>query len=326
MKFTGMNLLSADQFDIPGLETVFRLADRMPPIKRRAVRCQLLGGYILGNFFFEDSTRTRLGARMAFMRLGGSIQPLTRSKKSEMDLGGEVVMDGTSMSKGESYADTMRVLGSYCDIMIVRHPRVGQVAEAAQFAGVPTINGGDGPGEHPTQGLLDIYTMQNRLGKIDGITVAIVNDLSQGRTTHSLTKLLSLYEGIRFIFIAHESLQMPSHYVTDLKDRGFQVDETDDINAIAAADVIYMTRVQRERFDSQDDYEAVRGQFILTPTLVDQKCKPGCVIAHPGPIIEEIDPAVYAMPQFAVWEQVENGVLTKMALFLLILDKLYKLV
>lgn len=327
MEFKGMNLLSADQFDIPGLERLYRLAERMSPISRREVRCQVLGGYILGSFFFEDSTRTRLGSNKAFLRLGGSIQPLVQSKEEGRENNGELLMSGTSMSKGESFPDTMTVLGKTCDMMIIRHPKIGQVHEAARYAGVPVINGGDGVREHPTQGLLDWFTIRRRKGTLDGLTVALIGDLDNGRTVHSLSKILSLYQGVRFIFIAPPSIQMPQEIIQELRGKGFQVDLTDDLSAIAEADVNYLTRIQRERFKGREDqYEAVKGVYVLTHSLAEKWCKPDSLILHPGPIIDEIERTVYTMPQFAVFEQVENGVLTKMAWFLLVLGKDYKLV
>ena len=216
-------LLSVDQFSREAVESLFRVADIMQPIARRRKISRVLEGAVLGNLFFEASTRTRVSFGAAFCRLGGSVCDTTGFTFS-------------SMAKGESIYDTSRVISGYVDALVVRHPEQGSVAEFARATNLPVINGGDGPGEHPSQALLDLYTIQrefSRLGKIvDGAHIALVGDLRYGRTVHSLVKLLALYRGLKFTLISPPALEMPAYIVEQISHNAHVVEQTHDLVAI----------------------------------------------------------------------------------------------
>ncbi len=309
MDFKGKSIISVNQFDREGLDRLITLSKRMAPIAKREERCRVFEGYILANLFFEASTRSRLSFDAAFSRLGGTINST-------------VGFTFSSMSKGETLADTIKVVQSYCDIISIRHPEIGSAAEAARHSRVPVINAGDGPGEHPTQALLDLFTIHQEKGRLDNLTIALTGDLRFGRTVHSLAKLLSLYDGIRLLFVAPELIQMPKTLVEYVESRGCEVVQTASFNeAIAEADIIYSTRVQKERFVSQEEFEAVNGVFVLNRGKIEAACKPDVTIMHPLPRTNEIHVDVDAMPNAAYFRQAENGVLVRMALFLLIFGK-----
>ena len=244
------HLLSVDQLSRESVEELFWLADVMQPIARRQKVTRVLEGAVLANLFFEASTRTRISFGAAFCRLGGSVCDTTGFTFS-------------SMAKGESIYDTSRVVSGYVDAMVIRHPEKGSVAEFARATNIPVVNGGDGPGEHPSQALLDLYTIQrefSRLGKlIDGAHIAMVGDLKYGRTVHSLIKLLSLYRGLTFTLIAPQSLEMPSEIVDVVSRNGHVIEFSDSpANCLAKADILYATRIQKERFGEEaiDGYGA----------------------------------------------------------------------
>lgn len=305
------HLLSVSQFDREAVEELFRLADVMQPIARRRKVCRVLEGAVLANLFFEASTRTRVSFGAAFCRLGGSVCDTTGFTFS-------------SMAKGESIYDTSRVISGYVDAIVVRHPEAGSVAEFAQATNVPVINGGDGPGEHPSQALLDLYTIQreySRLGKlIDGSQVAMVGDLKYGRTVHSLAKLLSLYRGLRFTFVAPKSLEMPGDIVETLAGRGHTVEICDSLaRGLAGADVVYATRIQKERF-TDESIEGYEADFEIDKRMVDTVCKADTVIMHPLP--RDSRPGAHDLnidlnqdPRLAIFRQTDNGIPIRMAIF-----------
>ena len=245
----------------------------MLPIARRRKVTRVLEGAVLANLFFEASTRTRVSFGAAFCRLGGSVCDTTGFTFS-------------SMAKGESIHDTSRVIAGYADAIVVRHPEQGAVAEFARATNVPVVNGGDGPGEHPTQALLDLYTIQrefSRLGKrVDGAHIALVGDLKYGRTVHSLIKLLALYKGVRFTLIAPPSLEMPAAIVDRVSRNGNVVEVRDSLHGLADADVVYATRIQKERF-AEESIEGYGAAFEINRALVDRVCKPDVVVMHPLP-------------------------------------------
>lgn len=305
------HLLSVDQLSRESVEELFWLADVMQPIARRQKVTRVLEGAVLANLFFEASTRTRISFGAAFCRLGGSVCDTTGFTFS-------------SMAKGESIYDTSRVVSGYVDAMVIRHPEKGSVAEFARATNIPVVNGGDGPGEHPSQALLDLYTIQrefSRLGKlIDGAHIAMVGDLKYGRTVHSLIKLLSLYRGLTFTLIAPQTLEMPSEIVDVVSRHGHQVKFSDSpASGLADADILYATRIQKERFGEEaiDGYGA---EFEINQKLVNQACKKDVVIMHPLP--RDGRPGSYdlsvdlnADPRLAIFRQTDNGIPIRMAIF-----------
>ena len=315
--YRNADILSASQFTRNGLTPLFNLADRMKPISRRQVKCNVLGSDIIGVNFFEESTRTRKSAETAGYRLGAMVSSMTEMKMS-------------SMSKGETPEDTISVLSQYSDLMVVRHPEEGFAEVAAQCSTIPVINAGDGPAEHPTQALLDMNTIRCRMGEIDGITMAMVGDLKYGRTVHSLAKLLTLYDDVRFRFIAPNMVKMPQVISTIIRSGGLEVVETDNITeGVADADIVYMTRVQQSRFPTIGEFQQVNGVYHLNRKIVEENCKKDAVIMHPLPRVNELSPDVDSLSNNAYLgldSQLEYGVLIKMALYLLILGKAHKFV
>ncbi|WP_111976953.1 aspartate carbamoyltransferase [Algibacillus agarilyticus] len=310
-KFQGADILSVNQFDHASIEYLFTIADTMQPYAHRKKRTRVLDGAILGNLFFEPSTRTRVSFGTAFNLLGGHVRET-------------VGLSSSALAKGESLYDTARVLSSYSDIIAMRHPDSGSVAEFAEGSRVPVINGGDGANEHPTQALLDLYTIskeQSSHGKtIDGMHIAMVGDLKYGRTVHSLSKLLSLYKNIKFTFIAPDELAMPS-YIIDIVDKaGHQYEITEQLEGNLDADIVYQTRIQQERFPSEEEANKYRGKFRLNQAIYTQHCKSNTVIMHPLPRdsradANELDNDMNQNPNLAIFRQADNGVLVRMALF-----------
>jgi len=309
------HLLSVDVFDRSLAEEVLRVAESMEPIARRRKVTRVLEGAVLGNLFFEPSTRTRVSFGAAFCRLGGSVCDTTGFTFS-------------SMAKGESIADTSRVMSGYVDAIVVRHPEQGSVAQFAAATNVPVINGGDGPGEHPTQALLDLYTIRRefaRLGKkIDGAHVALVGDLKHGRTVHSLIKLLSLYRGMRFSFVAPASLEMPAELVDLARKRGHKVRESASLaEGVKQPDILYATRIQKERM-SGEGIEAYPQSFRVDRALVAARCAADTVIMHPlprdsTPGANDLSADLDRDPRLAIFRQTDSGIPVRMAIFAILL-------
>ena len=309
------HLLSVNQFNRDSLEDVFHLADVMQPIARRRKISRVLEGAVLANLFFEASTRTRVSFAAAFNRLGGAVCDTTGFTFS-------------SMAKGESIYDTSRVISGYVDAMVVRHPEQGSVAEFARATNVPVINGGDGPGEHPSQALLDLYTVQrefSRLGKlIDGAHVAVVGDLKYGRTVHSLVKLLALYKGLKFTLISPPSLEMPAELIEKISVNGHVIETvTHPAQGLQGADVVYATRIQKERFTGEQ-LEGYDPSFQINRALVDAVCKPDTLIMHPlprdsRPGANDLSTDLNHDPRLAIFRQTDNGIPVRMALFAILL-------
>lgn len=316
MSLTGRHILSVDCFSRAMLEELRAVAQTLEPVARRALRCDVLEGAVLANLFFEASTRTRISFHSAFSRLGGSVVDTTGFTFS-------------SISKGESLEDTARVIAGYADIIVMRHPEQGSLARFARDINIPVINAGDGIGEHPSQALLDYYTIVSeftRLDKtIDGMTIAMVGDLRHGRTIHSLCRLLSLFRDIRFRFIAPDRLRAPEELVTLLKTRGHRVDEYASIDAgIPGSDVLYATRIQRERIQNGEQMEGYSERFRIDTAAIGRLATPETVIMHPLPrdsragafdLANDLDDH----PQLAIFRQADNGVTVRMALFALVL-------
>jgi len=313
--FTGNHILSVNQLDRDAIAKIFNTANIMLPYAQRKKRTRVLDGAILGNMFFEASTRTRVSFGSAFNLLGGFVRETTG-------------MSSSALAKGESLFDTARVLSSYADVIAMRHPESGSVKEFSQGSLVPVINGGDGSNEHPTQALLDLYTIEKELAssaqRIDNMHIAMVGDLKHGRTVHSLSKLLSQYTNITFSLISPKALAMPDDIVSILENAGHKVIITDSIEGNVDADILYLTRIQEERFSDQQEADLYRGQFRLNQQIYTQHCKSNTVIMHPLPRdsrsdANELDTDLNLNPNLAIFRQVENGVLIRMALFALTL-------
>jgi carbamoyl-phosphate synthase/aspartate carbamoyltransferase/dihydroorotase/carbamoyl-phosphate synthase/aspartate carbamoyltransferase len=302
----GMDILSVSQFDKQKLEFIFGRAQEMRDMVRRVGGADLLLGRVLTCLFYEPSTRTSASFIAAMERLGGSVIPITQG------------VQFSSVSKGETLPDTIRTLEQYSDIIVLRHPEIGSARVAADYARVPVINAGDGPGEHPTQALLDLFTIQDELGAIDGLKIAMVGDLRYGRTVHSLTKLLLHYD-ISLRFVSPEILRLPLTTMNEVIDAGKDVRETHDVvDVIENADVLYVTRVQKERFADLAQYEEVKDHYEITPELME-KAKEKMVIMHPLPRVGEIHYAVDRDPRAAYFRQVQNGMYIRMALLAAVL-------
>ncbi len=305
--FYGQDIISVLQFSRDNLTYIFGVADEMRAIVRRVGASDLLKGHVLACVFYEPSTRTSSSFIAAMSRLGGTVIPINEVRYS-------------SVTKGESLPDTIRTLESYADVIVLRHPDVGASEVAAEYARKPIINAGDGVGEHPTQALLDLYTIRAELGQIDGLHVAMVGDLRYGRTVHSLARLLCLYD-VRMTFISPEILRLPLDVMNEVKAKGKEVRETYDVHdAIADVDVLYVTRVQRERFADQAQYEAVKDYYVITPELLEG-AKKKMVIMHPLPRVNEISYAIDDDSRAAYFRQMENGMYIRMALLAAVLGK-----
>lgn len=317
MEFAGTHILSVEQFERGDIERIFKVADAMVPYATRQKVTRVLEGAILGNMFFEPSTRTRVSFGCAFNLLGGEVRETTGFKS-------------TAIAKGESLYDTARVLSGYSDIICMRHPAEGSVAEFAEASRVPVINGGDGANEHPSQALLDLYTIQKEIRakgrSLDGLRIAMIGDLRYGRTVHSLVRLLSLFKGLHVVLVSPAELAMPEKFIEPLRSAGHQVSVSTDLtNSISKVDIVYSTRIQEERFDSKEEADLYRGRFRLNQAIYTKFCEPNTVIMHPLPRdsrseANELDSDLNHNPNLAIFRQTDNGVLVRMALFALILD------
>jgi aspartate carbamoyltransferase catalytic subunit len=317
VNFTGAHILSIEQFERVDILRIFDVADAMEPYAQRHKITRVLEGAILGNMFFEPSTRTRISFGCSFNLLGGEVRETTGFESS-------------SITKGESLHDTARVLSGYSDVICMRHPQSGSVAEFAQASRVPVINGGDGANEHPTQALLDLYTIRKELRSkgrsLDGLRIAMIGDLKHGRTVHSLCKLLCLFDNVQVTLVSPQELAMPEYLVEDLRRAGHDVLVTDELTqSISRIDIAYSTRIQEERFSNKEEADLYRGRFRLNQAIYTQYCEPNTVIMHPLPRdsradANELDNDLNSNPNLAIFRQTDNGVLVRMALFALVLD------
>ncbi|MEJ2533120.1 MAG: aspartate carbamoyltransferase [Halioglobus sp.] len=317
MQFAGSHILSIQQFERGDVERVFEVADRMEPYAHRRRVTRVLDGAIMGSMFFEPSTRTRVSFGSAFNLLGGEVRETTGFEQS-------------AIAKGESLYDTARVLSGYSDVIVMRHPAEGSVAEFAAASRVPVINGGDGSNEHPSQALLDLYTIRSELAGrglgIDQLRIAMVGDLRYGRTVHSLCKLLGLFRGVQVVLVSPSELRMPGEIVEELRGTGHRVVESEMLEeSIAHVDIVYSTRLQEERFSSREEADMYRGRFRLNQAIYTHNCEPNTVIMHPLPRdsrdnARELDDDLNDNPNLAIFRQTDNGMLVRMALFALILD------
>jgi len=300
----GKDILRTDLISDEELGLILSVAARFERVLDGGGRLNNMEGLVLATLFFEPSTRTRLSFETAMQRLGGSVITVADPKTS-------------SAAKGESLADSMRTVEGYADLIAIRHPRKGAAQEAADAVQVPVINAGDGTGQHPTQALLDVYTIQKERDSLEGLTVTLAGDLKNGRTVHSLVYLLARF-GVRLRLISPPSLEMPAEITEELRQGGADVDAGDDLAAaMGESDVVYVTRIQRERFEDPAEYERLKGSYVVDMPMVRQ-AKPGITIMHPLPRVNEIAPEVDAYEGAAYFRQAANGVPIRMALLALL--------
>lgn len=306
--FAGEDIISVDQFDRNALDYVFGVAHEMQVMVERFGSADLLQGKILANLFYEPSTRTSSSFMAAMMRLGGQVIPINNVQYS-------------SVTKGESLPDTVRTLECYSDVIVIRHPEMGAASTAAHYATVPVINAGDGIGEHPTQALLDLFTIREALGQVNGLKVAMVGDLKYGRTVHSLTKLLLNYD-VEFLFVSPDILQMPDYVLENVRSSSNQkmkiLEDVEEI--IDDVDVLYVTRVQKERFTDLAEYDRVKEQYVVDELLM-KKAKQQMIVMHPLPRVNEISYTIDNDPRAAYFHQMRNGMYVRMALLASVLGK-----
>lgn len=307
-KWTGADILSVNQFEKPDLDYIFARADEMLEMSQTWGSCDLLKDYVMACMFYEPSTRTSSSFIAAMERLGGKVIPITQG------------VQYSSVSKGESLIDSMITLEQYADVIVLRHPEIGSAAQAAKYVKAPIINAGDGAGEHPTQALLDLYTIQRELGQIDGLKIAMVGDLRYGRTVHSLTRLLSKYD-VSLRYVSPDVLRLPLELMNELIDAKHDVRETNKVaDIIETADVLYVTRIQKERFTDLAQYEELKDYFEITPELME-RAKQKMVVMHPLPRVGEIHYKVDRDPRAAYFRQVQNGLYIRMALLACVLGQ-----
>ena len=305
----GKDIITVKQFERRDLEYIFGVAHEMRGMVERVGTFDLLKGKILANLFYEPSTRTSSSFTAAMERLGGSVIPINEVRYS-------------SVSKGESLADTVRTLECYADVIVLRHPEVGSAALAAKYARKPVLNAGDGVGEHPTQALLDLFTIFEELGagKVDGLTITMLGDLKYGRTVHSLARLLSLYD-VKLNYVSPDILRMPQEVMDEVAEKGIPQAEFGSLDQVLPeTDVLYVTRVQKERFENPDDYERVKSAFVVN-TEIMQAAKQEMIVMHPLPRVTEISMDFDDDPRAAYFRQMEYGLYVRMALLAMVLGK-----
>ncbi len=305
------DVLTADQFHKTDLQLMLTVTKKMKKLVETKGGSDLLKGKLMTALFYEPSSRTFASFISAMQRLGGGFIPLQGVSYS-------------SVAKGETLPDTVRTFGCYSDVVVLRHPEVGSAKIAAEFCEKPIINAGDGVGEHPSQALLDFFTISEHFGGVDGLTITMVGDLLNGRTIHSLSKLLSQYKNVTFNFVSPEILRLPSNLIKTFSDRGVKVTQSETLEEVLPrTDVLYVTRVQKERFTDLDLYEKLKYHYIITPQLLRQ-AKKTAVVMHPLPRVGEITPEVDLDPRaIYITEQMTNGMYVRMALLSLVLLKDY---
>ncbi|ETA68395.1 aspartate carbamoyltransferase [Methanolobus tindarius DSM 2278] len=304
MNFKDQPIISMRNFSREMIDHILAAAEKMEPIARGEERSDLLSGKILAVLFFEPSTRTRMSFETAMLRLGGDV----------LNLGS---VDASSIAKGETLADTIRVVDGYVDAIVLRHPKEGAAHLASEFSSVPILNAGDGAGHHPTQTLLDLYTIK-RESHLEDLKIALAGDLKYGRTVHSLCYALSHY-GAQITLISPKELRMPEEIINDIIERGAKIKEVDTIEEAARdVDVLYMTRIQKERFPDPAEYRKVANKLKINLETL-KNAKPELKIMHPLPRVNEIDASVDATPHACYFKQAFYGVPVRMALLGLVL-------
>ena len=300
------HLIDPLDLSVPEIDRLLDLADRIAENPKKY--SQVCSGKKLATLFYEPSTRTRLSFESAMLNMGGSVLGFSSASSS-------------SAAKGESVADTIRTVSCYADICAMRHPKEGAPLRASKYSGIPVINAGDGGHQHPTQTLTDLMTIRAKKHRLNHLTIGLCGDLKFGRTVHSLIKALSRYEDIRFILISPEELKVPDYIIDNvLKAKNIPYQEVENIeDVISQLDILYMTRVQRERFFNEEDYIRLKDSYILTMAKM-QNAKPDMAILHPLPRVNEIALEVDDDPRAAYFDQVQNGVYVRMALMMTLLE------
>jgi len=301
------HIIEAQQFDLPTMHRIMEIAKEMEKVAQRGGMTDFQNR-VMATLFYEPSTRTRFSFETAMHRLGGRV------------ISTENAGAFSSAAKGETLEDTIHILNGYVDVIVLRHYEVGSAKRAAAVSRVPVINAGDGVGQHPTQALLDLYTIRKEIGAIDGLRIAMVGDLAQGRTVRSLTYLLSKFQDIKLYFVAPPLLKMKEDILEHLRDRQvWYTEETSLDKVLPEVDVVYQTRVQKERFgDRITDYEQCRGVYIITAETL-RLMKPKAILMHPLPRIGEITMEVDQDPRAAYFRQAQNGLYVRMALLTMVL-------
>jgi aspartate carbamoyltransferase catalytic subunit len=304
MDWAGRDIVSIRDFDRKAIDGLLKAAEGYVPIAQGKKTSRSLEGKVLATLFFEASTRTRLSFESAMQRLGGSVTGFADPAVS-------------SQKKGETLTDTVRIADGVADAIVLRHMKEGSARLAAEEASHPVINAGDGAGEHPTQTLLDLFTIQRERGKVDGSTIVLLGDLKFGRTVHSLAVALAHYD-CRIVLVSPTTLKMPKEVLKEVKAKGAQVEESTNLNKVVEeADVLYATRIQQERFGDPEEYRKVTGTYRVTNQLLT-KARKGLIVLHPLPRVDEVHPEVDSGPHARYFQQAANGVPVRMAL----LDKI----
>jgi len=302
LEFKGRDIISIKDFTRKEIDYILKIAGAMEPIAKSG--SDMLQRKMLATLFFEPSTRTRLSFEAAMHKLGGSAIGFAEAEIA-------------SVKKGENLADTVRVVESYADVIVLRHPLEGAARLAAEFAKVPIINAGSGAEEHPTQALLDLYTILKEKGRIDGLNIALMGDLRYGRTVHSLAYALSLYD-VRLHLVSPESLRMRREVLDAIKEKIGVVQKTEIEEILPEMDILYVTRIQKERFPDLAEYAKVKGAYKIDLETL-KNTKKDMIILHPLPRVEEIAAEVDSTPHAKYFQQVWNGIVTRMALLALVL-------
>lgn len=297
------HVLSTKQFlDIPVLNHIFNLAADMEQMDWQGNLPQSCRGKILAAVFYEPSTRTRFSFETAMLKLGGNV--ITTESAGHF----------SSATKGETLGDTIQIMGGYADIIVLRHPMKDASKAAAESSLVPLINAGDGNGEHPTQALLDMFTIRKELGRLDNISVALVGDLLYGRTVHSLVHLLAVFPGVKIYLVSPKQLSLPEEFLSHLREKHVHFEELSELNPVLdKVDVLYVTRVQKERFATLEEYDAVKDSYVIDKAVLS-RLSADAIIMHPLPRVNEISPEVDADERAAYFRQAKNGLYIRMAL------------
>jgi aspartate carbamoyltransferase catalytic subunit len=306
MSFKGRDILSTEDLSKDDILEIMRVSAEMEALKNKKGVADLLSDKLIAVLFMEPSTRTRLSFEAAVQNLGARSIGVSDPKTS-------------SAAKGETLVDMARTVAGYVDAIVIRQPQTGGAKEMADAVDIPIINGGDGAGQHPTQALLDLYTILKEKGTLENLKIAMVGDLKNGRTVHSLAYALDDFSP-EYVFCAPEALQMPEKIVSDMNEKGISCSLTSDIREALKADIVYMTRIQRERFEDPSEYEKHKGSYVLNKKLIEE-VNPDVFVMHPLPRVDEISVDVDALPSAAYFRQAHNGVYLRMALLAMVTGK-----
>ena len=304
MLLKGRNLIQPEDFSVEEIDQILSLSQNI--IENPSKYSRVCEGKLLATLFYEPSTRTRLSFESAMCRLGGSVVGFSEPNSS-------------SVAKGESLGDTIRTVSCYADVMVMRHPVAGSAKEATKYTEVPFINAGDGGNQHPTQTLTDLLTIKSLKGNLENHTIGLCGDLKNGRTVHSLVKAMSRYKGTKFIFISPEELKMPEYIKEVIQEQGHAYYETNNLDeVIGSLDILYMTRVQRERFENQEEYENLKDCYILNKSKMEN-AREDMLVMHPLPRVNEIDIDVDSDERAVYFKQARYGMFVRMALIMKLL-------